>query len=228
MAQRAGMVLTRFVDNTQADAGMTMALAGAVRATARGRRARVIVDGDGVGAGVASRLAEPDDAGYAPELRTFRAGVKAIDGLGRYLLDSTGTYRFGNWRSYAWWRLRELLNPENGHDVAICASREMTADGEARICDRVVGDLTAVRWRVDSNGVVWAEPKEPSTAWAGEAPGDAHKGVKGRIGRSPDYGDAAVMVFDGEDEPADTGALYDTGYLDADVGGTIVGGGGRF
>ena len=86
---------------------------------------------------------------------------------------STGAYRSDsaihkNCRSWAWWNLREMLDPGNDCDVALPPD------------DRLTGDLLAPRWKMMSGGRIQIESKDD---------------IKKRIGRSTDDGDAVVMAF---------------------------------
>jgi hypothetical protein len=80
--------------------------------------------------------------------------------------DRTGTLRFVNLRAYAYWSLREALDPVKGDGLALPPDREL------------LSDLCAPRWTMRVNGVL-VESKEQ---------------IKERLGRSPDYGDAVVLA----------------------------------
>lgn len=116
-----------------------------------------VVDSIGVGAGVVSRLREMDVA-VVP--------FNAAEGTDRR--DVSGELGFANKRAWAWWNLRELLDPGNEHNVALPPD------------DLLIGDLTAPRWRVLSGGKILIESKDD---------------IRQRIGRSTDTGDAVVMVM---------------------------------
>ena len=79
--------------------------------------------------------------------------------------DWTGTMGFANKRAEDWWRMRDILNPENGQQVELPPDK------------RLLADLTAPRYQLKANGIQ-IESKEQ---------------LKKRIGRSPDDGDAVVM-----------------------------------
>lgn len=164
-------------DVSEASAGETMALAGKVKGVVDARGGLAVVDGIGVGAGVVSRLRE-----QKVKVLSFNSSAAAKDTQGRPLRDSSGEMTFVNLRAAAWWRLRELLHPETGDDIAICADETKTSDGQSTVADRILGDLTAPRWRVDSAGRIGVEAKD-----------DLRK--PDRLGRSPDYGDDVVMVM---------------------------------
>jgi hypothetical protein len=88
--------------------------------------------------------------------------------------DASGELGFTNKRSAAWWNMRELLDPANGHDVALPDDDELT------------GDLTAPKWRVMSGGKIQVESKDD---------------IRKRIGRSTNKGDGVIQAF-WEDEKA--------------------------
>jgi hypothetical protein len=78
--------------------------------------------------------------------------------------DRAGLLRFANVRAFAYWSMRELLDPDNGHGVALPPDPELLAD------------LSAPLWSVTASGVR-VEPKPD---------------IVKRLGRSPDVGDACV------------------------------------
>jgi hypothetical protein len=106
----------------------------------------------------------------------FSKTMNLIDiymGAGTTYMDRTHTFRFNNVRSAAWWHVRELLDPENGGEVALYPS------------DILLGDLAAPRYEIKywhSDLTIFVEPKEKI------AKAD-------RLGRSTDEGDAVVLSF---------------------------------
>lgn len=80
-------------------------------------------------------------------------------------LDRTCTMRFVNMRAYAYWSLREALDPEKGDGLALPPDNELLAD------------LCSARWAMRVSGVQ-IESKDD---------------IKARLGRSPDKGDACVL-----------------------------------
>lgn len=78
--------------------------------------------------------------------------------------DTAGVLRFADLRSYLWWSLRELLDPNRGMKPALPPSQELLAD------------LTAPTWRMTPRGVK-VEAKED---------------IIKRLGRSTDWGDSVV------------------------------------
>lgn len=94
-------------------------------------------------------------------------------GAGTTWMDTSNVFRFNNTRSAAWWNMRQLLDPDNGHEIALFPS------------DVLMGDLTAPRWETKYlHGwlTICVEPKEQIKTAA-------------RLGRSTDEGDAVVLAF---------------------------------
>lgn len=116
-----------------------------------------VVDVIGIGAGVVDRLREQ---------KLTVDGFNASEKTARR--DNSGELGFVNCRAAAWWSLREQLDPESDHALALPPD------------DLLTGDLTAPHWRVMSGGRIQVESKK-----------DIHK----RIGRSTDDGDAVVHAF---------------------------------
>lgn len=113
-----------------------------------------VIDVIGVGAGVFDRLSEQEI-----EAIPFNAASRSK------MRDSSGELGFTNKRSAAWWNLREMLN---AGDLALPPD------------DKLIGDLTAPKWRVMSGGKIQIEAKED---------------IKKRLGRSTDDADAVVMAL---------------------------------
>lgn len=84
-----------------------------------------------------------------------------------YARDTSGKLAFANKRAEWHWRMRELLDPANGHDVALPPDTQLRAD------------LCATRWSVRA-GKIYIESKDD---------------VRKRIGRSPDCGDACLYAY---------------------------------
>lgn len=108
--------------------------------------------------------------------------------------DKTGTLGFFNSRSDWWWSMREALDPQYGMDVSLPPDRQLRVD------------LCAPRWKAGLRGIQ-VETKEETI---------------GRIGRSPDRGDAAVYalqepipVFDSPDDAID---IYEEENIDPITG----------
>jgi len=135
----------------------TMTVTGHVATVLRGHGGYAVVDVIGVGAGVVDKLRED------------KRGVEAFNaGESTDWKDRSGEMLFANKRAAAWWNLRELLDPANGHALALPPD------------DLLTGDLTAPHWRPSSGGRIMVESKDD---------------IKKRLGRSTDDGDAVVMAF---------------------------------
>lgn len=135
----------------------TVQTAQRVRAKLLHPKSQAIVDVIGVGAGVVDML------------RHERASVVAFNAAERTgRRDATGTWKFPNKRSAAWWNLRELLDPSKQARMAIPRD------------DALVADLTTPGWTIGTGNHIIVESKD---------------GIRKRIGRSPDAGDAACMAF---------------------------------
>lgn len=96
--------------------------------------------------------------------------IHAINfGAGCESADKTGQLRFANMRAFAYWSMREALDPSLPTDELLALPSDK----------RLLADLTAPRWRMTPRGVQ-VEPKEE---------------IKKRIGRSPDSADAVVLAL---------------------------------
>lgn len=80
--------------------------------------------------------------------------------------DKSGQLGFLNKRAECYWGMREALDPDGGQHVALPPDSEL------------LGDLKAPRWSMQAKGVK-VEKKDD---------------IKGRLGRSPDCGDAVVIA----------------------------------
>jgi hypothetical protein len=120
-------------------------------------QARAIVDTVGLGAGVYDTL---KSRGYAVD--AFVASGKTS------MRDGTGTMRFRNIRSAAWWNMRELLDPRNGSTIALPKDDELAAE------------LCAPRWDTLAGAVIAVESKDD---------------IRRRLGRSTDRADAVIQAF---------------------------------
>lgn len=136
----------------------TMETTGHIKAALNEPDAHAVVDVIGVGAGVVSRLRE-----MQVSVRAFNAAKSAEDRK-----DATGEFGFTNLRAWAWWHLRELLDPSRGSDITLPDDEMLKAD------------LTAPKWRVLSGGKIQIESKDE---------------IRKRLGRSTDSGDAVLMAF---------------------------------
>lgn len=128
---------------------------------------KVVIDADGLGAGIYDRLREQ----FAEDKRLREITLIAFHG--KYKCerkDASGELEFANWRSYSWWHLRELMAPDS--DVKMALPRDKD--------DALVGELCAPKWRLTSSGKMQVEPKEE---------------IKKRLDRSTDHADAVIMAF---------------------------------
>jgi hypothetical protein len=154
MAVLDGCVVTGLRRTSRED---TMMTTGRVQGIVDATPGRVpIVDVIGVGGGVVDRLRELKIAVVA-----FNAS-EATDHK-----DRSKELGFLNKRAAAWWRLREMLDPAFGPELALPPD------------DLLTGDLTAPHWFVRSGAKIQIESKDE---------------IKKRLGRSPDSGDAVVQA----------------------------------
>jgi hypothetical protein len=142
-----GPAAARVIQKFLADAGR--------RGTVRG--AAVQIDAQGEGASCYSSCV----LFKVPGVQAVRFG----DGAGGRQ-DKGKVLHFANLRAYAWWRMRESLDPQKGDNIALPPDSEL------------LSDLCSPRWDNTVSGVR-LEPKED---------------IKERIGRSPDRGDAVVLA----------------------------------
>lgn len=162
----------------------TMETAGRVKGRLeRFRNATAYIDAIGIGAGVFHRLKE--QATIAARVMPFNAGSRTP------LKDQNKEMSFANKRAAMWWLMREMLDPAN--DVGVCIPRD----------DRLLGELTTVRYTQRSNGAIIIEEKA-----------EIAKRIKG----STDIADAVIMALTGGKiaKIADT-QIYQigVGYVDA-------------
>jgi hypothetical protein len=157
LALRYGMVIGEI---RRCPRGDVMAATGYLMQVMNGveEQPAALVDAIGLGAGVVARAREQGALVVA-----FKASEKTE------YRDRSGELEFYNKRSAAWWHMRELLDPANGHEVGLPPD------------DQLTGDLTAPK-REDqhSSGKVAVETKEK---------------LKERLGRSTDTADAVVQAF---------------------------------
>ncbi len=159
-AIRSGMTIVELqIHGSQS----TMTTTGQVIGLQRAMGGVLIIDAIGLGAGVFDRVVEQKKPALA---FIASAAAKRFD---KPLTDKSGQMQFANMRSAAWWHLRELLDPENGHDVALPPH------------DVLRGDLCTPRWHELSGGKIQVESKDDIK--------------KRRDGKSTDCGDAVVQAF---------------------------------
>ena len=119
-------------------------------------QALVCIDSIGVGASAYDALRE---------LRIHRAMAVNFSARAPENTDQTGVLHFVNVRAFAYWSLRDLLDPGRGSTAALPPDQEL------------LSDLAAPRWKMTVQGIQ-IEPKED---------------IVKRLGRSPDCGDALVL-----------------------------------
>ena len=112
----------------------------------------------GLGAGVYDILKQAN----VPSLRPVTVGA------GTSLRDKTGEMKFANVRAAMWWKMREMLDPNNGYDI-------MLPDEPL-----LIGDLITPKWTITKDATILIEGKDS---------------LKKRLGRSTDYGDACCLAF---------------------------------
>lgn len=151
------------VETIETDSKMdTMQAVAAIQAKLANRRFTPIVDTIGVGGGVVDRLRELD--------------IRVIPYTGNSKTkqrDRSHAFGFYNTRSYAYWHLRELLDPGFDSNIMLPPDDQMTAD------------LTAPEWEYTTG-------KPPLIKI------EAKDAVVKRLGHSPDIGDAVVMSYANE------------------------------
>ena len=162
LALRHGSAIKELRESSKED---TMQTTGRVVGVLRAHGGRAVVDVEGIGAGVVDRTREQGFPVVA-----FNAGAGALQADGRTKpTDRSGELEFVNMRAWAWWNLRELLDPANGAAIALPPD------------DLLTGDLTAPRQLpLRSGGRIQIESKEE---------------IRKRIHRSTDRGDAVVQAF---------------------------------
>lgn len=146
----------------------TVAVTGLVEARLSAHvQSAAVVDADGIGGGVVDLL------------RSHGCNVIAYSGATKTRRrDRTGTQRFFNTRSAAWYNCREILDPAFGSSICLPPS------------DHLAADLAAPKWPDTTGNIIKVEPKID---------------IMKRLGHSPDDGDAVVQAFWVDAIPRDTG-----------------------
>jgi len=126
--------------------------------------ATLVIDSIGIGAGVVHQI---NAAGYRALGFVSNAKVN--------VRDQTGLLEFYNWRSAAWWLMREMLDPRNRFDICLPPDDANTP---------LMSDLTVPRYQRRANGKIWVENKEVLRR-------------ADRLGRSPDDADAIIYAICG-------------------------------
>lgn len=118
----------------------------------------IYIDTIGEGAGVFSRLKEQGIAAYS-----FKNSLGAVG-----LKDKTEARKFLNMRAYTHWAMRDWLDPRFESKAMLPPDDELKAQ------------LTEIKYKIRSDGVIQIEAKED---------------IKARIGVSPDKSDGLAMTF---------------------------------
>jgi hypothetical protein len=156
LAIRRGPVLTELRKFGKAD---TMQTTGRIKGLLDADpEMTAVVDSDGIGKGVYDRLRE-QKAKAEPFTAAKSAGQRR---------DVSGEYRFSDWRSWAWFKLREALDPSRDPDICLPDD------------DLLIGDLCAPKYKIESGARIKVESKDD---------------IRKRIGRSTDDGDACVFAY---------------------------------
>ncbi len=117
--------------------------------------APIHVDVIGVGASVFDHLRDND---------VHVVGINGAESSDTGILDRSGKLRFRNKRAQLYWKLREMLEPRYGDDIALPPDSKLKAD------------LCAPRWKLSTSGILIESKDE----------------IVKRLGRSPDDADAVV------------------------------------
>jgi hypothetical protein len=150
----------------------------------KNKAAYAVIDVIGIGGGPVDRLREMFSK---QRIQEFNASEKTD------AKDRSGELQFANKRSYAWWHMRELLDPAYSSTIALPPD------------DKLIGDLTAPhRGR--------GEGKDLMTS-SGKILIESKKDVRKRIGRSTDDGDAVVMAFFPKDREPVEDNTYSYSYV---------------
>ena len=132
----------------------------------------IVIDANGIGAGVVARLRQ-----LGVETVAWMAGGGPPK-VRKKFSDSTKLLGFENRRAWAWWKVREMLDPTAGSSVAIPPDKELE------------DELCAPNWDSTVSDNIKIESK---------------RSIRQRLGRSTDRADAVVMALAAGEEAA---ALY--------------------
>ena len=125
---------------------------------------QAFIDTIGEGAGVFSRCEELRQKEGNEFIRTYSCKFSSA----AEEKDITGQYEFVNMRALLYWKVRDWLNPRNKMNACLVPDEELKEE------------LTATKWKFQSNAKIIIEPKEE---------------LKKRLKRSPDKGDALANTF---------------------------------
>lgn len=154
---------------------------------------QIFIDTIGEGAGVYSRLLElADEKGnefLKDRVHSCKFSEASNDGQNDYT-DATGVFKFLNMRAYAYWSLRDWLNPDNKIKAMLPPN------------EKLFKQLTETKWFFRSDGKIQIEAKED---------------LKARLGYSPDEADALANTFwpipDVDPRPHKSKAVKIAGYF---------------
>lgn len=122
----------------------------------------IVIDANGIGAGVVARLRQ-----LGVETTPWMAGG-GPPRIRKQFADSTKLLGFENRRAWAWWKVRELLDPTAGSSIAIPPDKELE------------DELCAPNWDSTVSDNIKIESK---------------RSIRQRLGRSTDRADAVVMAL---------------------------------
>jgi len=160
-ACRSASVLT---DIFQFSKNPTTVTAGKLSIHGRGYKVIIEIDG-GLGAAVYDMLMEEENGRNSK----YFYGITPVTVGGKtFFTDKSGLLKFADVRSAMWWNIRELLDPDNGHDIALPPDDTLTLD------------LVTPEYETLRNGVIKLESKAS---------------IRKKIGRSTDFGDAVCLAF---------------------------------
>ena len=141
-----------------------------------GLGATIHIDITGIGTSVFDSLVERSEKMLDETSGKMEMIVSAINSASSSKMrDRSGKYRLVNVRAAMYWTLREALDPDHGANLCLPDDPELKAD------------LCAPRYKITTEGIM-IEPKYPQP---GQSPQNS---VSGRLGRSPDKGDAVVLA----------------------------------
>lgn len=146
-----------------------------------GRFSQINIEADGVGLGPYEQMKDlrlKDQASYN-HVRI----VPIVSGSGTESRDLTGEYGFKNKRSWMWWRMRELLDPSNGHDIMLPPDSEFVNRGEKTTLTQ---ELSLPTYKTVGDKIQV------------EAKDEIRKRLKGR---STDLADSAILAFADDSVP---------------------------
>lgn len=119
------------------------------------------VDAIGYGASAQERLADMPPDGFGVRAQAINVGCRSE------FRDKSNKFRCVNVRAEMYWRLREMLDPENGHEPALPPGENLKAE------------LCAGQYKITPQGIAFETKDE----------------IKSRLGHSPDEADAVALAM---------------------------------